>query len=290
MNKICEELYDLICPKFLKKLYREKRLGVVDYRQIPYKEEYKSEYEYIKTHKVTGMFPYEWVDEYVFDICKVYSEDENQNYSLILDDKNEIHKLFWKKNTLGRENGKYLNSLIVEQDKRSPHHYFSNNVFLTDDTILFDLGAAEGYISLKYITTIKKAYLFECDKEWCDSLRRTFLDYSDKVEIINKLVSDKNDEENTTLDYYLEKHVADRVCIKMDIEGYEKVVVQNILDRVCDYKNICFCCCTYHNKEDAKILEGLFEEHGYKVEFSDGWMVLGEPREFRKGMIRAWKE
>ena len=50
-------------------------------------------------------------------------------------------------------------------------------------------------------------------------------------------------------------------------------------------------CCTYHRQEDAAVISSLLEGWGYKVSFSDGYMVCLlnglHPPYFRKGMIYA---
>ena len=48
--------------------------------------------------------------------------------------------------------------------------------------------------------------------------------------------------------------------------------------------------CTYHNKEDEKVLGGLLQGYGFEIEKSEGYMFYGgKDAGFRKGMIRAWK-
>lgn len=47
-------------------------------------------------------------------------------------------------------------SLVEEQDKRSPHRYFSEDDSFIDDCVFLDVGAAEGIISLSIIERLKK--------------------------------------------------------------------------------------------------------------------------------------
>jgi len=183
-----------------------------------------------------------------------------------------------------------LASVMSEQDARSPHHYFSQNVQVEENSIFFDIGAAEGLITLLNIDKIKKAYLFECEDRWLEALKKTFEPYKDKVTIINKYVSSVNDERNTTLESYLEKHKKDPVILKMDIEGMETEVVPNGLGVYMGADNIKFSLCTYHNAGDAEKLKRVLEEYGYSTEFSEGHMIfMNEKPYFRKGIIRAWK-
>jgi hypothetical protein len=230
------------------------------------------------------LVPYPWTDEYRARQYKVHKDDDGFYYFVI-----EGKKIYFPQkiavNGLGSE---LLRSLMIEQDKRSPHLYFSENVSLNNGGVFLDIGAAEGLITLLNIEKIKKAYLFECDQEWVEMLKKTFEPYADKVEIINKYVSEINDETHTTLDAYLDKHYEDSICMKMDIEGMETEVIPKGIGKNMGNKNLKFVCCTYHKKDDAKILENIFKKYGYETEFSDGYLAKSEAPHFRKGIIRAW--
>ena len=73
---------------------------------------------------------------------------------------------------------------------------------LNDSDVLADFGAAEGNFTLAVIDRIKKAYLFEYDPEWIEALRLTFKPWQDKVEIVPKFVSDKNDNKHCSGDVF----------------------------------------------------------------------------------------
>ena len=83
----------------------------------------------------------------------------------------------------------------MEQDHRSPHRYF-DHIEEFKDKVLLDVGAAEGILSLMAIEQVKHVYLFECSEDWIDALNKTFEPWKDKVTIIKKFVSDKDDENN----------------------------------------------------------------------------------------------
>jgi FkbM family methyltransferase len=80
--------------------------------------------------------------------------------------------------------------------------------------------------------------------------------------------------------------------IKMDIEGYEPKVVRTLLPLLKERDCITLSCCTYHNNEDAATLEQLFQQVGYRYEFSKGYMLFARYDQpaapyFRHGVIRA---
>ena len=86
----------------------------------------------------------------------------------------------------------------------SPHRYLTESFTIGQNDVLADIGAAEGNFSLAVIEKVKKIYIFEYDQEWIEALRATFAPWSDKVEIINKFVSDKNDEYHIRFDTFFE--------------------------------------------------------------------------------------
>lgn len=184
-----------------------------------------------------------------------------------------------------------IRDLMMEQDTRSPHRYFSDRLHVREGDIFIDCGAAEGLITLGVIDKVKHAYLFESEKDWNNALVKTFHNENKKTAIINKYVSDCESTDNETLEKYIRRYPpGQRIVIKMDIEGMEGVVLKDILAKCSDRDDLCFAVCTYHKPGDAEEFEHLFKSYGYKTEFSKGYMVFGHPREFRKGIIRAWKE
>lgn len=53
------------------------------------------------------------------------------------------------------------------------------------NSIVADIGTAEGIFALNIIHSVKKVYLFECDPEWIIPLEKTFAPWINKIEIVN---------------------------------------------------------------------------------------------------------
>ncbi len=212
-------------------------------------------------------------------------------------------KLFFKKSMKVKEAEEAYRSYIEDENLlgggyrvKMPHQYQSENVKVEQGDIFVDIGSAEGLVALDVIDKVKKVYLLEGDKKWLPSLHATFRPYKDKCQIIPKYVSDCNSKCYITLEQLLKDEPDCPVFIKMDIEGYEKIVLDSSRDFIAKRKNIKLAVCTYHNQEDAKDIALLFERLGYHYEQSDGYMLftfdpqeIPKPPFFRKGMIRAWK-
>lgn len=184
--------------------------------------------------------------------------------------------------------------IIMEQNKRSPHRYFTDSFHVEEGEIFVDVGAAEGLISLDSIEKVKGAYLIEGNEErWREMLERTFAPYKEKTNIVYKFASDKNDGDNISLDELLKGDMeAKGIMVKMDVEGNEMDVLrgaENLLQR----DNVRFVVCTYHREGDEEKFQQFFAERGYQTEFSDGYMwvpLFSEKAPYlRKGVLRAWK-
>lgn len=180
--------------------------------------------------------------------------------------------------------------------KKMPHCYQTERFKVYEGDVFVDVGAAEGLVALDVIDCVSKVYIIESERRWIKALRATFEPYKEKCVVIQKLVSDHDGRNCVTLERLLKDETTRPVFVKMDIEGYEKRVLNASKVFLSQRENIKLACCTYHFEEDAKVLEDLFGQMGYQYEFSDGWMLfdlydksLMKPPFFRKGIIRAWK-
>lgn len=282
-----KRIYRYYAPEWMKRV-RRSRLTREQYQEFldsAKGSDCLEELEFIRKSRYPATFPYPWFQEYRARQFRIY-KDGSGYYCPVMG-----KKVYLPESAERDGWGSVLIAgVMAEQDARSPHLYFSDHVSVEENSVFFDIGAAEGLVTLLNIDKIKKAYLFECEDKWTEALKKTFEPYKDKVTIINKYVSSTNDENHTTLEGYLEKHKNDTVILKMDIEGMETEVVPNGLGEYMGADNIKFSLCTYHKAGDAEKLKSALEECGYSTEFSQGHMVLmNEKPYFRKGIIRAWK-
>ena len=109
---------------------------------------------------------------------------------------------------------------------------------------------------------------------------------------VNKLVSDKTQGESITLIDALKEDASydNRFFVKMDIEGWERTVLDGNSDFFKNHK-VKLSCCVYHRQDDSSVIEAMLKEMGYKTRFSDGYMLptmngIHYPY-FRHGVIYA---
>ncbi|MDR2087193.1 MAG: FkbM family methyltransferase [Dysgonamonadaceae bacterium] len=191
--------------------------------------------------------------------------------------------MYFPSNYKKRDAVRIYRSLIMEQDILSPHRYIADINRLKGKTIL-DIGAAEGIFSLDAIDIARHAYLFECEEYWIKALNATFAPWKDKVTIVPKYVSDKNDGENITIDRFLEGKDKTSLFLKMDIEGYEQAALRGAEKTFKEAKDIDFSICTYHREEDAIEIGNYFKASHFETEYTEGFMYMGSS--FRKAIIR----
>ncbi len=182
--------------------------------------------------------------------------------------------------------------LLGKGEDIAPHQYQSKEFQVHDGDVVVDVGCAEALFSLDVIEQASKVYLIERDGIWKAPLRATFAQYKDKAVFVQKLVSDKDSRTTVSLPSLLKCESSSPLFIKMDIEGYEPKVVRSLLPLLRERDGITLSCCTYHNNEDAATLEQLFQQVGYRYEFSKGYMLFARYDQpaapyFRHGVIRA---
>jgi hypothetical protein len=184
-------------------------------------------------------------------------------------------------------------ALLREQNIKSPHRYETDEFCVREGDIIVDCGAAEGIWALSSVEKAKKIYLFECEEVWINALKKTFEPWKDKVEIVDKFVSDKNAPGCVTLDDVLGDEGAN--FIKADIEGAEVSMLLGAEKTLKARRNMRLSLCTYHQQNDAHDLNAILTKHGFSTSFSHGYMLFiydEKPLEapyLRRGIIRAEK-
>lgn len=294
MNKFLFPVYRIVVPKpirtvILKKSLRKKILK--HFAALPESEindEQKEVLQYLAANEVT-IFPYPFHTDYSPEKIKVfYDQDKGMRY-VLQDGKRLYFKKRWKEKRIKRA----YSELLREQDINSPHRYITESFTIGNEDVLADIGAAEGNFSLSVIERIKKVYLFEYDKEWIEALQATFAPWPDKVEIINKFVSDKNDESNIRLDTFFD-NTKDINFLKIDVDGAESIVLDSCDKVFKTRQSFKIALCTYHKNDDEKEFTSLLKNYGFHITPSKGYMIHYYDKKMkapylRRGLIRATK-
>lgn len=293
MANFKKTLYKSLVPKIFRRRIDKKRLKneVLNYYDSLSKDELKPEeieaLDYLRNHEFC-IFPYPFIENYSKADIEVFKEPNGMQY-VIKDEK----KLYFKRKSSARGIRRNYTELLKEQDPLSAHRYLTDEFEVSENSILVDVGAAEGVLPLDVIKKVKKAYLFETDERWLEAMQATFAPWSDKIEIINKFVSDKNDANHVSLDeFFKDKEAPD--FIKIDAEGSEADILKgakNLLESS-DHLKVAICC--YHKPNDAEEFEHFFNEREFETEFADGYMLFPEPKTYeppylRRGILRAIK-
>ena len=192
-------------------------------------------------------------------------------------------KLYFPEKFKDKDVKRIYKSLIIEQDPDSAHRY---SLIESDyeDSIMFDIGAAEGILTLEKIDTLKAAVLVECEKQWVEALEKTFSPYSEKVKIVFKYIDQLDTETSISLNTLGLDYINEKIFVKMDIEGFEKKALLGG-DVFLKNNQSTIAVCTYHNPQHPKEIKELLENYGFKTSFSKGFLYWG--LRLSKALIRA---
>lgn len=294
MNKLTSQIYRIVVPKFIRKRILANKLpkSILKYYAgltEPPSDEITSVLNYLRKNPI-AVFPYDFQNEYIKENIEVFDDKDKGLKYVLMDGK----KLYFKKR-LGRKKIQNLyNLLSKEQDVRSPHHYLTGEFEFNDGGILVDVGAAEGNFALSVVEKASRIILFEADKEWVEPLNATFEPWKDKVEIVNKYVSNISDSTNTKLDDFLKIENGRETFIKIDVEGAESRLLDGCKNFLAKQKPLKVAICTYHKQNDEKEFTSILNNYGFKTAHSDGYMLFYYDKQmtapyFRRGLIRAEK-
>lgn len=284
--KIAGNDYELIYSE-LKSIFLKRKF--MNYYKSSDDDEIKEIVNFLKNKIKLELFPYKFTSKYKKEDIIVKSENNNRFIE------HNGKKLFFSKKYKNEYRCKrYYNNLKIEQDINSPHRYLTQNFTIEKDSVVLDLGGAEGIFSLDALDIAEKIYIFECNKDWIDALNCTFKDYK-KVQIINKFVSNKDTNDSITLDTFIEEQNLSnkKIFIKMDIEGNEEKALEGFKNNIKKLQNLKMVICTYHTQDAEKNIKNKFLKD-FKTEISNGYMIyyydydLKEPY-LRRGLIRAQK-
>lgn len=292
MNKFVFTVYRVVVPKPLRTILLKKHLRkkIIDhFSSIPYERinnEQKEVLTYLKENNI-AIFPYPFSEAYSEDKIEVFYNSENR-MSYVM---HEGKPLYFKRRWGPRRIRKAYSDLSREQDPVSPHRYLNELFDVGPDDVIADIGAAEGNFSLSVIEKVKKIYLFEYDREWSEALKATFAPWNEKVIIINKYVSNLNDDSNVRFDTFF-KDNSDINFLKIDVDGAESTVLESCRTLFGTSGSLRIALCTYHKDKDEEDFTRLLKSFGFIVSPSSGYMInyydkkIGPPY-LRRGLIRA---
>ncbi|GBR72484.1 SAM-dependent methyltransferases [Candidatus Termititenax aidoneus] len=275
---------------YLRKLktLKEQRLKIINYlRQelinVPDDQSIKEALDFLNNDRSRNIpcIPYKLVKKYDWHTINVYT-DAGLHYVLHAG-KRLYFPCGWSKRNIQH----YYNGLLLEQDIKSPHRYEASNFCVQEGDTVADIGAAEGIFALSVIEKAKKVYLFECERQWLEPLRKTFAPWPDKVETISKFVSSYTGEGIISIDDFFKDRTIN--FIKADIEGAEVALLNGARNILTEQKKLRLVLCTYHNENDAQKLQSLLTKNNFKIEFSPGYMLFfsGGENPLRRGVLRA---
>jgi hypothetical protein len=292
MNKLLFPVYRILVPKPLRNVILKKSLRkkiIKHFGSLPeneVNEEQREVLRYLENNPIR-IFPYPFHDNYSPDSIEVIFDPGKGMRYVVQDGKRLYFKKRWSEKRIKRA----YSDLLREQDINSPHRYLSESFIIGDDDVVADIGTAEGNFSLSVIEKIRKVYLFEYDHEWIQALKATFAPWSEKVEIINKYVSDHNDESHIRLDTFY-KNKKDITFLKIDVDGAEGIVLDSCNEIFKTPESFKVALCTYHKNNDEKEFTSLLKNNGFSITPSKGYMIHYYDKKMkspylRRGLIRA---
>jgi hypothetical protein len=294
MNKLLFQIYRILIPKplrtaILKKSLRRKILK--HFASLPVNEinnEQMDVLKYLEYNPVTT-FPYIFSKTYSPENVEVFYDDQNGMKYVLMENK----RLYFKKRWSEKRIKKGYSDLMREQDLISPHRYLTDDFYVGNNDIVADIGAAEGNFSLSIVDKVKRIFIFEYDKEWIEALKVTFAPWKEKVEIVNKRVSDFDDLKHIKFDTFFGNNININF-LKIDVDGAEYQVLKSCTSILEAAGPIKIALCTYHKNNDEKDFTELLSRFGFRISLSNGYMLhyfdknLKAPY-LRRGLIRAIK-
>ena len=284
-SKIRKRIYHLFLKQILKKYWyfcAWTASKFVDTCSVFFPEnEYYDAYRFSGKHGISP-YPFEASLKYK-DMPVEVLHDTDMDMPYVL---HHGKRLYYPRDTTEKKMQTSYRALLTEQDPESAHRYVSSYDELKGK-ILLDVGTAEGIFALDAIEYVEKAYLFECNDRWMEPLNATFTPWKDKVEIVKKYVTDRDDENSITLDTFMQGKKHDHIHIKMDIEGAEQSALKGAKLLLTNGPSISVSMCTYHQKEDAKAISNFLASLGYTCEFTQGYFLVCA--HLRKAVCRGKK-
>jgi hypothetical protein len=203
----------------------------------------------------------------------------------------KIHKMYFPRNhQFDIQDGiQVLPDILREQYPGSPHLYTYEGHGINNGDVIVDGGVCEGNFALRYAEVASKIYLFEPDHWWDEAHHYTFEQYSDKIEYFHSGLSNREGRNSVVIDNIF----ADRRkpnFVKMDIEGSEINALEGA-EQTLKNGNTKLSICSYHKKEDERLIKNILHSYGYRTSVSNGVVVflwdddIWRSLDFRKGIV-----
>lgn len=179
--------------------------------------------------------------------------------------------------------------IISEQMKGHEHAYERYNTMLRKDDVVVDLGAGDGFFTLKAASLCKKVYAFEPHPIYAKLLRKTFKG-NEKVEIVEIGISDKKGSfymadvsfgsricvDKPMIGFEIRTDTLDNILydktridyIKCDIEGTEIDMLKGA-EKIIRRDKPRIAICIYHKPGDPERIEAILREYVPEYEFKN---------------------
>lgn len=294
MDFLKSKVYRLFVPKPIRKkiLASTLRKSVLNYYYgLPEAPsiEIQDALNYVRVHGIS-VFPSDFQNKYDEDSIEVLFDQTKWLHYVLMDGKRLYFKKRWSKKRIRHS---YI-ELTKEQDMQSPHRYTTSDFKLEAGEVFVDIGVAEGNFALSVVEQASRLILFEPDTEWIEALNATFEPWKEKVQIVNKFVSDVTNDSSVRLDDYF--HDGDQISfLKIDVDGAESRLLDGCKRILQLHRPLKVAVCTYHKHGDADDFDLLLRNYGFETSFTNGYILFFYDKQikapfFRRGLIRAVKQ
>lgn len=257
---------------------------------------YREEIEFLQSQRMDFLldhpFPYPVIREATQPVVAIDS-DANMPYVM-----HRGKRLYYPAGTsLDYVAADYVNFVDYEgivgkgRLKKHPHAYTTDDFRVDEHATLIDIGCSEGLFALDNVDRAGALYLFEVQAKWKRPLELTFQPFreSHQIQIVQKLVS-SGGHDSVRLPDVIQANGDEKFFVKMDIEGFEREVLQS--SREFFQKNkLKLSCCVYHRQDDERWIVDFLQSIGYRTKLSEGYMVTPfngvEFPFFRHGVVMA---
>lgn len=275
-------------------IYREIWAWLNKKKVIKYLEKSENKEIYGLTEQIRmkiAIFPYEYIKDYHWKKVNV-KKDKDINLFYVNRNGRRIYlKRKYKSEFRAR---RYFSNILLEQDIKSPHRYMDSHICIDEETVVIDVGGAEGLFVFDYLDTIKHAYIIDCDELWIEALSKTYFPYKDKVTIIKSTVTDNDIHDNITLDYFIKEHklTHEKLLIKIDAEGHECEILEGARELITNMTVCDILICAYHRQDDEQEIRKRLGN--WDIRNSNGYMLYYYDFDFaepylRRGVLRCKK-